>query len=244
MARVDSDGRGGPTSTLGPAPGLRHTSGKIAPRNTSRRGAFSPGRKVSNMSNMTSASIASSLNTLASAVDDTDLVMSDHLDLPSASDSVRANIADARKLARRIRMDAITLRKIRSPMASSSSTLSRSPSSSALLSGKLGMNIHGVLADATNDLTKADVRDMDELARHIASAGEKLETKLTSALADSERVRMLARQIDESGMAYEGTITTMEGQLGRAKEREDLLADQLRRRDLELEEIYNVSDKH
>jgi C4-type Zn-finger protein len=106
------------------------------------------------------------------------------------------------------------------------------------------MNIHGVLADATNDLTKADVRDMDELARHIASAGEKLETKLTSALADSERVRMLARQIDESGMAYEGTITTMEGQLGRAKEREDLLADQLRRRDLELEEIYNVSDKH
>jgi len=178
------------------------------------------------------ASVASSLYSLTSTIDGRDIVMSDHIDLPSASDSMQHHVTEARKLARRIRMDALTMGKIRPPAAASGS-MTRSPSSSGI-----ARSIHTVL---NSEVSKADLKDMDDLARHIANAGEKLESNLAAALADTERLRMLARQIDESGAAYEATITTMESQLGRAKEREELLAEQLRRRDLELEEIYNVS---
>jgi hypothetical protein len=167
--------------------------------------------------------------------DDGDIAMSEHADLVSAAASARARIAAARNLARQIRADGVALRSL-------PGTHSRTPSGSILERGR-----------------PIPARDRDELSRAIVLGGDELESALADALADAERVKMFAAEAElvhpsrsqapaqaaaeeaaAAAEAYEATITTMEGQLQRAKEREELLADQLRRRDLELEEIYNA----
>lgn len=218
IARVDSGSK-----SLAP----RRASGKATPRSrlsSVSKAVLTPARQVSAMS-------TGSLHSLASAIDEVDIVMSDHADIHTAFDSTRLHIADARKLARRVRMDALAMRKLRAASASTAA-LPRSPQT---------RNIHSVLSAEEEEFLKVDTPDLDDLARHICLEGELLETQLASALADSERARMLARRAAEATGQYEATITTMEGQLGHAREREELLQEQLRRRDIELEEIYNVS---
>lgn len=238
MARQVSDGtatsehQSRPTSVLGPASGGRRTSGiSVAPRANRRSsagaGVLSPSRHVSTASTMT-------VQSFVSTTDDHDIVMSDHAELPTAADSTRQRVADARKLARRIRIDTAALKKTytvgiesRSPM------MPRSPQT---------LNIQNVLSvsdDSPTAMAKADV-EMEDLMLSILGTGDKLEQKLAAALADSERVRMLARTTAEAEAQSAAGVAMHEGQLARAKERETLLSEQLHRRDLEVEEIYNA----
>lgn len=76
-----------------------------------------------------------------------------------------------------------------------------------------------------------------DLARSIVVNSEALETILSHALADTERVRMLARQAADNA----SLVTALQGQLERAKEREDLIRSQLSAKEMEVDEIYNVS---
>lgn len=77
----------------------------------------------------------------------------------------------------------------------------------------------------------------DNSIRSIASASEALESQLVQALADTERVRMLARR----AMEQADQVAQLEAQVTRAKEREELLRTQLASKEIEVDEIYNVS---
>lgn len=215
-----------PPSILGPATGARRTSGvNVVPKGNRRVSAGAP-RHVSTASSMTVQSIGS-----AATVDDTDIVMSDHAELPAAADSTRQRVADARKLARRLRTEATTCKRLFSGEATRGPMLPRSPQT---------VNIQTVLSSSDN-LSDKSGAEIDDLMQSVVGLGEKLEQKLAGALADSERVRMLARTTADSESQMAASVATLEGQVTRAKEREALLNDQLRRRDLEVEEIYNVS---
>lgn len=85
---------------------------------------------------------------------------------------------------------------------------------------------------------KADFATEDSV-KLIASASESLESQLVQALADTERVRMLARRATEQT----DLVAQLEAQVLRAMEREDLLRNQLASKDIEVDEIYNVSSK-
>lgn len=76
-----------------------------------------------------------------------------------------------------------------------------------------------------------------DTVKTLAGTSEYLETLLAQALADAECVRMLARRATERAEL----VAQLEAQVSRAKEREELLQTQLAAKEMEVDEIYNVS---
>lgn len=212
--------------------------GKAAarPRNTTPKGrktsgTLTPSRRVSAMSNVSvvgtgtrSASAKSDATMQTTDLDD--VVMSDHADLPSAADSARQRIADARKLARRLRENTGHVRK---HTVLRGAGVLRSPRVRGLVEG----------ADELDDVTRA-----------LAQSSDKLESTLVSALADAERVRMLVRSYDAQATrtaSLEAALeeareraSQLEVRLQQGKESHELLRSQLAAKELEVEEMYNA----
>lgn len=220
---------------LGSAPGSRKASAGrngVTPRNSRRSsGALTPSRRVSAVSVASlaaSEASAGTVCTLSSVTDDFDVIMSEHPDLPSAADSSRQHIDTARKQARNVRKDAVALRKhmTKSQSQAEQGSLPRSPAR------------HNIKLLPFDDLSQSrGSSSAADLARSIATNTEALEMTLAHAMADTERVRMLARQVADTS----SSVAALEAQLERAKEREDLLRRQLATKEVEVDEIYNVS---
>lgn len=80
----------------------------------------------------------------------------------------------------------------------------------------------------------------EDVVRALVKTSDKLETRLKEALADTERVRMLARQAAEAEAQHASSTAVWESQIQRSKEREDLVREHLDMREMELDEIYKV----
>lgn len=212
---------------LGKGPRPRNTT----PKGRKTSGTLTPTRRVSAMSNVSvvgagTRSVSAKSDATMQTTDIDDVVMSDHADLPTAADSARQRIADARKLARRLRQDTGHVRK---HTAMRGAGVLRSP------------RVRG-LADGNDEL--------DDVTRALAHSSDKLESTLVSALADAERVRMLVRSYDahatrtaslESAIEEARERTSqLEAQIQQGKEAHELLRSQLAAKELEVEEMYNA----
>lgn len=76
----------------------------------------------------------------------------------------------------------------------------------------------------------------EEHLKHLATGTQAMEEHLVKALADTERVRMLAR----NAQAQANLVAQLQAQVSRAKEREDLLRTQLAAKEIEVDEIYDA----
>lgn len=226
--RVVSNGSTGADKYGGLGLGAVSRKRNITPKGRQTSGALTPTRRVSAMSNGRSASAKSDATMQTTDLDD--VVMSDHADLPSAADSARQRIADARKLARRLRQDTGAVRKHAARRAS-------------------GAGVGVLRSPRVRGLSEAG-DEFDDVTRALALSSDKLEATLVSALADAERVRMLVRSYD----AQASRVASLEAALDEARERaaalevrlqqgrqsHDLLRAQLAAKELEVEEMYNA----
>lgn len=219
---------------LGPA-GLQRKR-NATPKGLKSSGALTPTRRVSALSNagvvgVGSRSVSAKSDATMQTTDLDDVVMSDHADLPSAADSARQRIADARKLARRLRQDTGHVRKHAAKRAGSGAGVLRSPRVRGLAEG-------------------AECDELDDVARALSLSSDKLESTLVGALADAERVRMLVRTYDAQASrvsAVEGALdeareraAALETRLQHGRESHELLRAQLAAKELEVEEMYNA----
>ncbi|BEI91751.1 uncharacterized protein CcaverHIS019_0405710 [Cutaneotrichosporon cavernicola] len=238
-------------STLSAGPsraGSCSGSGKriLTPRDERRSsGALTPSKRVSSvasvasvasMQSTTSTATVDTVCTLKSAIEQCDVVMSDHPDLASAADAARQTIGDARKQARAVRKNVVVLSKQlkesrRERRFERQASLARSPHN---------RNIH--LISSTDDVTSfgADIPlykdSSEEQLKVLVNSTQAVEDHLAQALADTERVRMLAR----NASLQADLVAQLEAQVTRAKEREDLLHTQLAAKEMEVDEIYNA----
>ncbi|CAK9786810.1 hypothetical protein CC85DRAFT_286503 [Cutaneotrichosporon oleaginosum] len=213
----------------------------LTPRSDRRgSGVLTPSKRVSSVASVASVqssvstATVGSVDTLKSAAEQLDVVMSDHPDLASAADAAWQTISDARRQARAVRKTAAALSKPLKDRHRSrferQASLARSPHS---------RNIHAELNSPTDEIgfsTTVPLTDpMEDQLKLLASNTRAVEERLAVALADTERVRMLARNAPSPDL-----LSHLQGQVGRAKEREELLRSQLEAKGLEVDEIYNA----
>ncbi|WOO83440.1 Rho guanine nucleotide exchange factor gef2 [Vanrija pseudolonga] len=214
-------------------------------RQSSATGTLTPSRRVSAVS-VASVASAATVHTIGSATEDCDIIMSDHADLSTAANSVRQKVADARILTRRIRVDAKSLYKMTKENhwdVSRTPSLPRSPHNRNI---RRQADLLGAYEDVPSVVSpgapiKGDKEQSPEdVVRALVKTSDKLETRLKEALADTERVRMLARQAAEAESQHASSTAVWESQIQRSKEREDLVREHLGMREMELDEIYKA----
>ncbi|KAL1406084.1 hypothetical protein Q8F55_007767 [Vanrija albida] len=216
-------------------------------RQSSTTGALTPSRRVSAVS-VASAASGATVHTITSATDDCDIIMSDHADLSTAANSVRQKVGDARILTRRIRVDAKNLHKMTKDRENQwdvarTPSLPRSPHNRNI---RRQADLLGAYEDVPRSVSPGVAskgekeQSLDDIVRSLVKTSDKLETRLKEALADTERVRMLARQSAEAEAQHTSATAVWESQIQRSKEREDLVREHLAVREMELDEIYNA----
>ncbi|GMK59311.1 hypothetical protein CspeluHIS016_0703260 [Cutaneotrichosporon spelunceum] len=149
------------------------------------------------------------------------------------------SIGDARKQARVVRKNVAALSQQvresrRDHRFERQASLARSPHHRNIHLAELMSSTDDVAGfSATIPLTKGA---SEEHLKALVSGTQAIEDQLAQALADTERVRMLARNAN----AQADLIVQLEAQVARAKEREDLLCTQLSAKEIEVDEIYDA----
>lgn len=159
-------------------------------------------------------------------------------------------IGDARKQARAVRKNVASLSK---QLKESRRDRSRFERQASLARSPHNRNIHVSLSRTGADEQAELVSPTDDIGglsatvplgkdtpeeslKLLASGTQAVEDHLVQALADTERVRMLAR----NASAQADLVVQLQGQVARAKEREDLLRTQLAAREMEVDEVYDA----
>ncbi|RSH95410.1 hypothetical protein EHS25_000497 [Saitozyma podzolica] len=241
---------GSPSSRI--ISGNRRSSGTRTPRRVSGQQQQITPRKVSTASVKSVASVSSqaTATSVVTVATVEDVIMVEHPDAHTAIEAAKHKIAESRASAKRLKSEVVALRKQlskdvkpRTPGLDRNASLPRSPQKRHMnrlldLEGALGVES----APGTPGHSKRELDGMivDDCARGIASVVDKLDAQLKAAQADNEAASVLVMRVAEENQQNSAKVEMLNAQVGRAKEGQELLRQQLSDVQIELDTIYEA----